>query len=276
MNPLLLILFILLLLLISLVLRLIYKKKNSVIIKNKIYNLENDGITVIPKILTTEQANTIRELVEEGKSMEAKQIILNSPSVKERIINIIGNDYDFHDYIFIIKKSQFHACHRDYNGDFFNKTQAYPSYTLIIYLEDMEKCLDIIPESHKSAQANLINITDYTESVICSKGDALLFNANLIHSGSLNKRQSNPRIQMKISHKVDREETLGFFQQYNKVLNKESNHPKWAKNLQKHISCVAPVFSQLTQKYDSNKYRGENNNMSNIISKLFYAKLDNI
>jgi ectoine hydroxylase-related dioxygenase (phytanoyl-CoA dioxygenase family) len=265
---------ILLLLFISLVLRNLHKKINKT--KDKKYNLEKDGITVIPKILTDEQADSIRQLVEDGYSLEAKNIILGSDVIKSRIYEILGPEYEFHDYIFIIKKSQFHACHRDYNGDFFNSTQKHPSYTIIIYLEDMDKCLDVIPRSHKHVTNNVLNITDYTESVICGKGDALLFNANLIHSGSLNKSESNPRIQMKVSHINDRDDTLKFFQQYNKILNKESNHPKWSKNLQKHLSCIAPGISQLTQKFDNNKNRESNDNMGNIISKLFYAKLDNI
>jgi len=243
--------------------------------KDKKYDLQKDGITVIPKILTDKQADSIKKLIEDGYSLEAKNIILRSDVIKNRIYQILGPEYEFHDYIFIIKKSQFHACHRDYNGDFFNSTQKYPSYTIIIYLEDMDKCLDVIPRSHKHVTSNILNITDYTETVICSKGDALLFNANLIHSGSLNKTESNPRIQMKVSHVKDHD-TLKFYQQYNKVLNKENNYPKWTKNLQKHLSCIAPGISQLTQKFDNNKSSNSNENKGNIISKLLYADLDNI
>lgn len=272
MNLMIFIIIILLLLFISLVLRNLYKKMN--IIKDKKYNLEKDGIMVVPKILTDEQSDSIRQLVEDSYLLEAKNIILDSDVIKNRINQVLGSEYEFHDYIFIIKKSQFHACHRDYNGDFFNPTQKYPSYTIIIYLENMDKCLDIIPGSHTQITNNILNITDYTETVICRKGDALLFNANLIHSGSLNKKESNPRIQMKISHIKDRDDTLKFFQQYNKVLNKENNYLKWEKKLQKHLSCIAPGISQITQKFDSNKNTDTNNN--NIISELFYIKLDNI
>ena len=273
MNLMIFFIIILLLLFISLVLRNLHKKINKT--KDKKYNLEKDGITVLPKILTREQADSIRQLVEDGYSLEAKNIILNSDVIKNRINQALGSEYKFHDYVFIIKKSQFHACHRDYNGDFFNSTQKHPSYTIIIYLEDMDKCLDVIPRSHKHVSNNVLNITDYTESVICSKGDALLFNANLIHSGSINKKESNPRIQMKISHNEDYSDTLKFYQQYNKVLNKESGHPTWVKNLQKHLTCIAPGISQLTQKFDNNKDNKDNGG-NNIFSKLIYAKLDNI
>jgi hypothetical protein len=264
---------ILLLLFITLVLRNFHKQNNKT--KNKIYNIKKDGITIIKKILSDEQADNIKQLVEDGYHLEAKKKILTSKTIKNRIKDIFGPDYEFHDYIFVIKKSQFNACHRDYNGKFFNSTQKNPSYTIIIYLQDMDKCLDVITGSHKHITKNMFNITDISETVLCTKGDAILFDANLIHSGSLNKNESNPRIQMKISHIKDRDDSLKFFQQYNKILNKENNQPKWTKKLQKHLSCIAPIISQFSQKYDNNKYKETNNN-DNIISKLFYAKLENI
>jgi ectoine hydroxylase-related dioxygenase (phytanoyl-CoA dioxygenase family) len=268
----------LLILSVSLTLRIMYLKINNN--SNKKYNLENDGLVVIPKLLSIDNINKIKELIENKKYKKAKEIILKSNEIKKRIYDILGPDYDFHDYIFIIKKSQFHACHRDYNGDFFNSTQKYPSYTIIIYLENMDKCLDIIPKTHKHIMANAINITDFSESILCSIGDALLFNANLIHSGSLNKTELNTRIQMKISHKDDYN-ALNYFQQYNKILNTENKDPKWIKILQKHISCMVPSFSIITQQFDNNKYSNntDNKNTDNIINKLLYnkyAKLNNI
>ena len=108
MNLLILFIIILLLLFISLVLRNFHKKNNKT--KNKKYNLKKDGITVIPKILSNEQADTVRQLVEDGYPMEAKSLILGSEDVKNRIKAALGPDYEFHDYIFVIKRSQFPNC----------------------------------------------------------------------------------------------------------------------------------------------------------------------
>jgi ectoine hydroxylase-related dioxygenase (phytanoyl-CoA dioxygenase family) len=251
------------LLYISLVIRNIYTKT----IKPKNYKLDRDGIIVIPEFLNINEVNMINNMVENNEQLEIKKYIHEQ---KKNILSLVGLDYEFQDYMFVIKKSQFNACHRDYNATFFNKKQKYPSYTIIIYLHKMDKCLDIIPKSHKNKEYD-INVTDITESVKCNVGDALLFDSNLIHSGSINKHQDNPRIQMKITHKDDRN-VLNFFENYNKQLNNPPKYSRWFQRLQKHLSCVFPVISQYTQKYDKNK----DTNNNNFISKYFYTKLDNI
>ena len=269
MNIIVILLVILLLLYISLVIRNIYTKT----IKPKNYKLDNDGIIVIPEFLNIDEVNIINDLIENNKQSEIKKYIHEQ---KKGVLSIIGPDYEFQDYMFVIKKSQFNACHRDYNGTFFNEKQKYPSYTIIIYLHKMDKCLDIIPKSHKNKSEYDINLTDITESIKCNVGDALLFDSNLIHSGSINKHQDNPRIQMKITHKNDRN-VLNFFENYNKQFNDPPKHSRWMQRLQKHLSCIFPVVSQYTQKYDKNKdSNNSNKNNDNFISKYFYAKLDNI
>jgi len=268
MNIIVILLIILLLLYISLVIRNIYTKT----IKPKNYNLNKDGIIIIPEFLNLNEVNMINNMIENNEQSDIKKYIHEQ---KKNVLSLVGSDYEFQDYMFVIKKSQFNACHRDYNGTFFNKKQKYPSYTIIIYLHKMEKCLDIIPKSHKNKNEYNINLTDLTESIKCNVGDALLFDSNLIHSGSINKNQDNPRIQMKITHKDDRN-VLNFYENYNKQLNNSSRYSRWIQRLQKHLSCIFPVFSQYTQKYDKNKDKNDINKENNFISKYVYTKLDNI
>jgi ectoine hydroxylase-related dioxygenase (phytanoyl-CoA dioxygenase family) len=256
---------ILLFIYISLVIKYIYSKT----IKIKNYDLNKDGVVVISNFLNNDEIIMINNMIENDNQLEIKKYIHNQ---KKNILNLVGLDYEFQDYIFILKKSQFNACHRDYNGKSFNKNQKHPSYTLLIYLHQMKKCLDIIPKSHKNNKVFDISITDITESIKCNIGDAILFNSDLIHSGSINKNQNNPRIQMKITHKDDRN-TLYFYENYNKQLNNPSKYNNKIQKLQKHISCIFPIISKYTEKHDKNK---NNNNDDNLIYKLFFAKLDNI
>jgi ectoine hydroxylase-related dioxygenase (phytanoyl-CoA dioxygenase family) len=183
------------LIILSILLRLNVKSKMN-------YDFEEDGAVVIKELIPYEYVDIIKNMINSNQQIKAKEIMMNSPYVKAKILNYLDNSYIFHDYIFVIKKAQFHTCHRDYNGSFFNINQKYPSYTLLIFLEDMERSIEIIPKSHKSKELFSINLTDYTESIICRKGDAILFDANLIHSGSINNKQDNLRIQMKLSHKL--------------------------------------------------------------------------
>lgn len=222
--------------------------------------LDNDGIIIISQFLNSDELLYIKNLVDTDKSIEIKKYI-----TKKNIKKYTNQDYEFQDYIFIIKQSQLNSCHRDYNSIFFNKNQKYPSYTLLFFLNDIDKCLDIIPKSHKTNKFFNINLTDFTESIKCNIGDAILFNSSLVHSGSINKNYKNHRIQMKISHKDDRYESLHFFENINKKLDRPEKKSYWYIKLEKHLSCLFPIFG---------KYIKETNN--NIFSKYIYKKIDNI
>jgi len=227
---------------------------------------------VIPHLISDKEIQKYKDYIKNAKILHMKEEILNSETIKHRLNTILSPSYEFHDYIFLLKKSQIHTCHRDYNGDFFNERQKFPSYTMIIYLEPMEKCLEIIPTSHESFYNNAINITDNTETVVCKPGDALLFNGNLIHTGSINKNENNMRIQLKISH-IEDHETLGFYQNYHKILDKTNTHPKWIKYMQKHISCQFPIVSAYSQKYDFNVVSENKNNtfLKSLYSNIMYG-----
>ena len=273
--PYLLLLLLLLLLFLSIVLRYFavdtyYKLDDFTSMKE---TLKHDGIAKIPNLLPENELQSIVEYVNQDKIKDAKHRILQSLDIQNKIKNLLGPDYEFHDYVFIIKKSQFHTCHRDYNGDFFNKKQKYPSYTMIVYLENMNKCLDIIPKSHKSMEHNY-NITDYSQTVQCGKGDALIFNANLVHNGALNEKDNNMRIQLKISHKSDKD-VLYFYNNYNKVLNSENKSPMILKKIQKHITCQFPIISHYVKEYDKNVVSDKSDGLSVLFSP-FFAQLDTV
>lgn len=238
--------------------------------------LNTYGSVILSNFITKDDIEKIKRLIHNNEVIKVKKYVIESPTLKEKINTLLGNDYAFHDYIFLIKKSQFHSCHRDYNGDFFNEGQRFPSYTMIIYLEDMSKCLDVIDKSHKHKGEYDFNITDYTQSLNCKPGDAILFNANLVHSGSLNEKENHMRIQLKISNKVDLD-VLKFYSNYNKVLNIENNTPAIIKNMQKHVSCQLPAISAYLKEYDNNYNKEDvtNTKGSSIFSSLF-TKLDTV
>jgi ectoine hydroxylase-related dioxygenase (phytanoyl-CoA dioxygenase family) len=236
------------------------------------HNIYENGFIVIPDFISQKDLEHIKRFIDSNKIIDVKQYIINSKEIKSKITALLGEDYEFNDYIFLIKKSQFHTCHRDYNGDFFNENQTRPSYTIIIYLEDMNRCLDVIPESHIEKNKYDVYLTDYTQTILCKKRDAILFNANLLHGGSLNENENNMRIQMKISHKDD-QEVLHFYNNYNKILNSGNNTPMAFKQIQKHVSCQFPILSTYLKQYDSNKDNSNNN--SSFISK-FFAELETV
>jgi hypothetical protein len=241
--------------------------------------LSNMGYVCHKKVF---ESNEVKELLEQcniGDYIKMKQTLLSSNKLKNLIENTTeSKNYILQDYIWIIQRSMVHTCHRDNNGDFFNKGQQYPSYTMLIYLENMEKCLSVIPVSHKNINSYFFNFTTPLTDIMCGPGDVILFNANLIHVGAFNKHDDNVRIQMKVSHKDDIK-VLSYYQNFNKVLNQENTLPEVIRKAQRSISCTFPGISNLTQSENIKSSRGTDNGahvgwFQQAFSYLFYGKSD--
>lgn len=239
------------------------------LIMNASYNLKKDGLCVLKNTFTANEIAYFKNECSNDNYKVIKERIMSNPKMQSIIKNKIGDGYDFQDYIFIIKKSAIHTCHRDGNGDFFNDKQKYPSYTMLLFLEDMEKCLGVIPQSHKDVNSFNFNFTERVTNVVCNKGDIILFNANLIHVGALNSRDDNLRIQMKITHKDDLG-AIDFYNNYNKILNEDNNMPFYVRKLQQKMSCMFPVLSNYTQnEVQSSSEEAKTSKDISIIQKIY-------
>jgi hypothetical protein len=235
----------------------------------KTYDLKQDGCCIFKNILSSQEIEGLKMKCKNDNYKEVKYDLLNNTKLNNLINNKFGNDYQFQDYIWLIKKSSVHTCHRDNNGDFFNPNQKYPSYTMLIYLEDMEKCLGVIPKSHTNLNSYNVNLIDKVENMLCSKGDVILFNANLIHVGTINEKNDNLRIQMKVTHKEDIH-ALSYYEDFNKVLNQDNTLPKGLIRFQKNISCMFPYISNLTQSENISSARGTDSGAKiGIFQKMF-------
>jgi hypothetical protein len=149
---------------------------------------------------------------------------------------------------------------------------------MLIYLEDMEKCLGVIPTSHKNKNSFGINFTNQVLNLLCNKGDVILFNANLIHVGTINKKHDNLRIQMKVTHDEDLK-TLSYYQNFNKIVNQENTVSNVLRKAQLKQSCMVPFISDLTQNVNIESSRGTDNGAKigiwqKIFSYLYYGNSD--
>ena len=247
------------------------------------YNLQRDGFCLYKNILTDTEINALKSMCIKKQYKKTKETILSNPKLIA-LKNAATNDqYVFQDYIWIIQKSSVHTCHRDNNGDFFNENQKHPSYTVLVYLEDMEKCLGVMPESHKDLYANSVNLTDTVKNILCNKGDVIIFNANLIHVGTMNMKNGkssddNLRIQLKLTHKDDIQNIM-YYENFNKVLNQDNTLPWSLKRAQKRMSCMFPGITNLTQQENIRTARGSDNGVDiglpqQMFSYLFYGNKD--
>ncbi len=247
----------------------------------KSYQLSNEGVQVYPEVLGIKCVQQCKQLITEKKYPELKQFIHSHPQIQSLISKHISNDHQLQDYIWVVEKSAVHTCHRDNNGSFFNNGQKYPSYTMLVYLEPMEKCLGVIPKSHMSRDANNWNLRNPVVNLVCNAGDVLVFNANLIHVGTLLKKDDHLRIQLKVSHREDRESgVLGYYEDFMKVSDKSAKTPKWLRQVQMHGSCMVPYLSDITQSENIRTARRDMDKMTEVswgqkmFSWAFYGDSD--
>jgi len=254
-----------------------FLKYNKIISRG---NLQKDGFCVIKNILTNDDILNVKNYLDSNRIKDTKKYIISNNRINNLIKNKLDSEkekYNFQDYIMYIRQSKVHTCHRDNNGSFFSPNQKHESYTIIFYLTDMEKNLDVVPGSHVNRFQNSLYLTDPSVSIKCNKGDAILFNSNLVHAGSILDSEYNPRIQMKYTHNDDLE-CLKHYQNFNKILNKTNKVNKTFQRIQKHITCQIPLLSDLTQNEIKRTSRGSKESkisvFQKIYSKLFYGDKD--
>ena len=225
-------------------------------------HLDKYGICTFKEVINPAQVEALKTLCINNEYGTVKKYIQTCPNIVDTIRAMLGSDYEFQDYVFIIKKSSIHTCHRDANGDMFNEGQQHPSYTVLLYLEDIEGgCLGVIPGSHDGRS---LNLTEGLYSVVCSKGDMILFNANLVHAGMLGPKSDNIRIQMKMTHKDDRA-VIDYYENFNKVAERDNTLPMSIKKVHQQLSCLAPALADLSQ--------GEIRDSGTSTSKKVFSKI---
>jgi len=240
--------------------------------------LRSEGFCVGSGLFSGPDVNTMNQHVKRKKYKHLQRKIQENTGFTRFMKTHVGPQYELQDYIWVIEKSHVNTCHRDNNGDFFNKTQKYPSYTMLLFLEDMDKCLTVYPGSHKNKYSHRVNFITPLQNILCKKGDIVIFNANLIHVGALNIKNDHVRIQMKITHKDDLQ-ALSYYQNFHKVANKQSHVPKYMQKIQRSLSCTFPVVSDMTQTTNINSARGSDNGSAitphqKVFSFIFYGNSD--
>ena len=247
-------------------------------------SLEKNGYQILSNIF---QDNEISDFIQKSQQKEFQEIqknIQNHPRLLQRLRECLPwrdqtEKYQFQDYLWIIQKSVVHICHRDNNCDFFNEGQEHPSYTVLLYLEEMEPALGVFTGSHLDRYTNAVNLSTPLTQVSCKKGDVIIFNANIVHTGMINDyKEDHLRIQMKFTHRDDIEK-IAYYENFHKILNTEATLPTWLRKVHQSASCTFPIISDWTQGENIRTSRGTDNGVNigwgqRAFSSFFYGNAD--
>jgi len=226
------------------------------------FDLLEDGFQVHRGVLSPSEVESLKRM----SNKSVKDALMTHQGVLE-VVKSLGPGYEFQDYVFILKKSSIHTCHRDANGDLFNKGQMNPSYTMIVFLEGSDNCLEVAPGSHDGRKLN----PEGTVPVPCRAGDLFLFDANLVHAGAIGPDRL--RVQMKVTHRDDRD-TIWYYENYNKVADHDNPLPDAIKGIHQKASCAFPFVADMVQDEVKKSYTGEVSDQQKAYSQFFYGNQD--
>jgi hypothetical protein len=199
-----------------------------------------DGYHLID-MFTQEEVKHLLGLSKQKKYEDVYEYITTHPRVIQNIRGVIGEGYEFQNYLLSIEKSSVSTCHRDENGQFFNKDLKHPSYTILFYLKELNGCLDIVENSH--TQSKIMNLKRL-KTIECVPGQAILFDSDMIHSGSKHNMDDTTRIQLKLHH---RDDVFPNYLENTKLRLDASKESSGISNMIRNISCTLPIFGDLTR-----------------------------
>jgi ectoine hydroxylase-related dioxygenase (phytanoyl-CoA dioxygenase family) len=236
---------------------------------SEISDLNTHGYIVKHDVLKDYELKKIQDQWNYREYKDIYMYLKYNKDLLEIIRNTLGENYVIMDYIMYLSNSVLHTCHRDNNGSRFNDIK-HKSYTMLIYIDDLKECLDVVPESHKHIG---VYSTDQTMTFMCKPGSIIIFDSDLVHSGGLSEDVNNRRIQMKITHRDDYQK-LNFYDNYFKIVNKPNKNSEFSKKIQKHLTCQFPIFSDLTQGNNKEYISGEISDLGKVFSHYFYSDKD--
>jgi len=120
-------------------------------------------------------------------------------TVENEFLSKLPHGYKFLDYYYYIKGCSLSTHHRDVTSGQHYFDTIHPTYTAIIYEYDGD-FLSITPNSHKQFPF----IWSRSTNISGEKNTCVLFNADMLHCGMINKVGNNRKvIQFKIVHEDD-------------------------------------------------------------------------
>ena len=246
----------------SIILFIITKKEKS----------SNPGYKILNNIIPQ---NDIQNILKDWEVKDFKKIhnyFMNNDKIKNMINNELSQDYRLIDYIYIIENSAIHTYHRDYTSSQMYNNLSFPSYTMILYLDDSNNGLNVIPNSHINTLP--FYLFDHSIKLNVQKGSMILFDANLLHSGSaISKNTKRKCIQFKIIHKDDIQK-LPHLQKFHVMINKPNDKNAIFKYIETEFTKHFPIFMDLFQSVIKTSFGKDKTFIQKLVSQIVFSDKD--
>lgn len=209
----------------------------------------------------------------DGKNYKnVKLFFKNNNEIDKKINDILGDDYTMIDYTYMIENSAIHTFHRDYTSCQNYNNLEHPSYTMILYLDDSDTGLQVIPQSHNDNK--WVYLRDKSKKLYFKSGTAILFNANLLHSGYIvNGEVKRHCIQFKVIHKNDIEK-MPWLQDFHVLINKPNNKSENVKYLEMKATMHLPIFMDIFQSMIKTSFHEDKTYLQKTISNMIFSDAD--
>lgn len=230
--------------------------------------VHEDGYKIVKNLLNDEEMRKINLLWDNKNYKELKHFFMQNNKLK----NILNNDYVLIDYSYFIENSAIHTYHRDYTSSQKYNNLDFPSYTLILYLNNSDIGLNLIPGSH--VDENWFYIIDKSKKLKFNKGDAIIFNADILHAGSALSQDIKRRcVQFKIIHKNDIYK-MPWLLNFHVLINRPNKKINLFKKIEASSTRQFPIIMDLTNKIIKTSFNEDKSFLQKIFSKFLFSNED--
>lgn len=234
--------------------------------------ISDPGYFTMDNLLSNKEVDLIDYYWDKRDFGSIKNFFSNNTKIINKIHENLSNDYILIDYTYIIENSAIHTFHRDYTSSKNYNNLTHPSYTMILYLDNSDTGLNIIPGSH--SDNTYVYLYNQAKKLSFVPGKAVIFDADILHAGSIINNDIKRRcIQFKIIHKDDIHK-LPSLQNYHVLINRPNNKSISLKEFESMLTRHFPIFMDIFQEHIKTSFTEDKSAIQNIVSQIIFSDTD--
>ena len=229
------------------------------------------GYMIINDVLLTGDVNYINRCWDNLDYNKIIDFLLKHDNINDMIKRYLGKDYILIDYSYLIENSSIHTYHRDYTSSRNYNNLKNPSYTMILYLDDSNTGLNLIPGSHLE-KTRLMYIKNKSIKPSVNPGSIIIFDADILHSGTKTDKKRRC-IQFKIIHKQDIAK-LPNLHNYHVLINKPNKKDDTLASFETFCTRHFPFLMDASNENIKTSFVEERTGVQKIISSIIFSDKD--